>query len=206
MPDLTTFLSEPTALPKPPAEGESTDADLATQEAPLRETPQETAAHEAASEDAPVSQRALERLEQLIREKMPITEHLAFSLSWTASGLVATAPLEANRNHADTVFGGSLSMLATLTGWATVQLVLQEAKEAAQVVIQESCIEYLKPVRDDFSMMCAWPDEDTIERFRATLHRWGRARLSLCCCVGQDCDQAVTYEAQYVALRGGDEV
>ena len=151
-----------------------------------------------------IEQSTLDKLEQLIREKMPITEHLSFSLSWRGDGLTAHAPLVPNRNHAGSVFGGSLSMLATLTGWATVHLALHEMKEAAQVVIQRHCIEYLQPIREDFSITCLWPDESALQCFRKTLQRWGRARLSVCCeagGAGKGGASPLAYHAQYVALR-----
>ena len=159
---------------------------------------------EQAEQSVHVEQSTLDKLEQLIREKMPITEHLGFSLSWQEGRLAAHAPLAPNCNHAGSAFGGSLSMLATLTGWATVHLALHEMKEAAQVVIQRHCIEYLQPIREDFFITCPWPDEHALQCFRETLQRWGCARLSVCCeagGTGKDGAATLTYRAQYVALR-----
>ena len=103
---------------------------------------------------APRVHDGLKQLEELITEKMPITQHLQFSLS-TGEGeaIVASAPLQANLNHMGSAFGGSISMLTTLTGWAMVHTLLDEMCHKAQILIQESDIEYLQPIRDDLRVV-----------------------------------------------------
>jgi thioesterase domain-containing protein len=141
------------------------------------------------------------RLEQLIRAEIPITHHLHFSLlSSGADGLVLAAPLQPNINHKGTAFGGSLSMLATLAGWGMVHLLLSEmAVEAAEVVIQKSSISFLKPVRQDFTVVCERPEAATLDAFRRMFDRKGRSRLHLCCRVQQGDELAMAFEGSYVA-------
>lgn len=143
---------------------------------------------------------ALDRLEALITEKMPITQHLQFSLSSDDDALVASAPLQANLNHAGTAFGGSISMLSTLTGWAMVHTLLDEMKAQAEILIQESDIEYRQPVRSDLKVVCERPDASALERFQEMLDRWGKARLELKCKIHDAGERAVTFIGQYVAL------
>jgi thioesterase domain-containing protein len=152
-----------------------------------------------------LTEQAMERLEQLIVEEMPITEHLQFSLAADDEGrLRASAPLKPNANHMGTAFGGSLSMLATVTGWAMMhQLVsekMEDMRRRVEVIIQESDIEYLKPVCENISVICEPPDEDAIERFQNMLDRWGRARLDLQCKIDAAGERAVTFIGRYVAL------
>jgi thioesterase domain-containing protein len=156
---------------------------------------------------APRVHDGLKQLEELITEKMPITQHLQFSLS-TGEGeaIVASAPLQANLNHMGSAFGGSISMLTTLTGWAMVHTLLDEMCHKAQILIQESDIEYLQPIRDDLRVVCERPEESAVERFHQMLDRWGRARLELKCKIHEAGDRAVTFIGQYVALAEDREL
>ena len=155
--------------------------------------------------DSFLSQEAMQKLEAMIVEEMPITKHLEFSLAAESDGkLRASAPLKPNANHMGTAFGGSLSMLATVTGWAMmhqlVQDTVEDMKRRVEVIIQEGDIEYIKPVRDNISVICERPDDDTIERFQSMLDRWGRARLDLKCKIDAAGERAVTFIGRYVAL------
>lgn len=156
------------------------------------------------------TEAALEELERLIQEKMPITEHLEFSLTSDEEGrLRASAPLQPNANHMGSAFGGSLSMLATVTGWAMMHQVVQDAvedmKRRVEVMIQESDIEYMRPVHENISVICEPPDEDALERFQQMLDRWGRARLELKCKIDAAGERAVTFMGRYVALEEGED-
>ena len=156
------------------------------------------------------TEAALEELERLIVEEMPITEHLEFSLATDEQGrLRASAPLQPNANHMGSAFGGSLSMLATLTGWAMTHQVVQDAMEdmrrRVEVIIQESDIEYMRPIYENISVICERPDEDALERFQNMLDRWGRARIDLKCKIDAAGERAVTFIGRYVALAKGEE-
>jgi thioesterase domain-containing protein len=148
---------------------------------------------------------AIRHLEQLIVQEMPITKHLEFSLATEEDGkLRTTAPLQPNANHMGSAFGGSLSMLATLTGWAMMHQLLEDKMEdmrrKVEVMIQESDIEYLKPVCENIAVICERPDEDALERFQNMLDRWGRARLDLKCKIDAAGERAVTFIGRYVAM------
>ena len=156
------------------------------------------------------TEMALEELERLIVEEMPITEHLEFSLAADEDGRVhASAPLQPNANHMGSAFGGSLSMLATVTGWAMMHQVVEDAVEdmrrRVEVMIQESDIEYLRPVYENISVICERPDEDALERFERMMERWGRARLELKCKIDAAGERAVTFMGKYVAMAKGEE-
>lgn len=157
-----------------------------------------------------LTETALDELERLIVEKMPITEHLEFELAADDEGrLRASAPLQPNANHMGSAFGGSLSMLATVTGWAMVHQVVQDAMEdmrrSVEVMIQESDIEYTRPVYEKIAVVCEPPDEDTRERFQEMLDRWGRARIDLECRIHAAGERAVSFVGRYVAMAKGEE-
>ncbi len=90
-----------------------------------------------------------------------------------------SVPLAPNVNHNETAFGGSAAALATLSAWALLHLRLERAGLQARLVIQRSTMEYEQPIPGDFDGVCQFTDEPAWERFRATLVRRGRARLTL---------------------------
>lgn len=147
------------------------------------------------------SWRALSQLKQIIQENMPITRHLQFSLFLNPDeNLVATAPLGPNVNHQQTAFGGSLSMLATLAGWAMTRLILREQDCAAEVVIQKSSIAYQAPVCNDLVLTCNRPSLQDRSSFFCMLERWGKARLPLRCFIEEKAESVVVFEGSYAAL------
>ena len=63
--------------------------------------------------------------ERFLHEQIPLTQSMGVTLeSYDGTQLVVTAPLEPNHNHLGTAFGGSLSALTTLTGYAMLWLEL----------------------------------------------------------------------------------
>jgi len=89
------------------------------------------------------------------------------------------APLGPNINHHQTVFGGSGVVLATLSAWALLHLRLTDERIGAQLVIQRSSMEYERPIPGDFEAVCQFDDAAAWRKFRTTLERRGRARLTL---------------------------
>ncbi|MDE2050942.1 MAG: YiiD C-terminal domain-containing protein [Gammaproteobacteria bacterium] len=128
-----------------------------------------------------------------VRVRMATTERVQLS-----------APLAPNVNHHDTVFGGSAAALATLSAWALLHLRLARAGLHARLVIQRSSMEYERPIPGDFEAVCRFSDEFAWERFRATLARRGRARLTLAAHLVHDAQRMATFEGDFVALRAAD--
>jgi thioesterase domain-containing protein len=110
------------------------------------------------------------------------------------------APLAPNVNHMETVFGGSAAALATLSAWMLLHLRLQDAGSDARLVIQRSRVEYEKPIPGDFEAVCEFSDESAWERFRETLERRGRARLTLAAYLVHCKHRAASFEGEFVAL------
>ncbi len=92
--------------------------------------------------------------------------------------VVVAMPVDPNRNHMDSVFGGSLLSLATLAGWGLVQMLLDEPQEF-DIVIAEISMKFEKPVYSRTIAHCDAPDEHTTERFQKNIEKRGRARLRL---------------------------
>jgi thioesterase domain-containing protein len=147
----------------------------------------------------------LDVLRRVLADELPVTQHLGIAVEGEdADGLRFSLPLEPNRNHQGGIFAGSLNAVATLTGWALVWLVLRRAASRAVVVIQDSTIEYLRPVAEDCRTRCAWPDPKDLDRFLETLARHHRARLSLRVDVIAAEGPVARFSGRYVAIRPRD--
>ncbi len=138
--------------------------------------------------------------ERFLHEQIPLTRAMGVQMeSYDGSQLVVTAPLEPNHNHLGTAFGGSLSALATLAGYA--MLWLQLGDRHAHIVIRESTLRYKRPVRGTLRAVCLRPDDASMTAFRNTFADTGKARLALQVQI-IDADQiCVLFEGTFVALR-----
>jgi thioesterase domain-containing protein len=109
------------------------------------------------------------------------------------------APLAANRNHLGTAFAGSLNAVATLAGWSWLWVYLHALGEEARIVIQDSAIQYLRPVGSDFQATCDAPGPRAVQRFLRALHRSGRGRLELAVTLSDQRGPAARFAGRYVA-------
>ena len=142
----------------------------------------------------------MQALEATLHHEIPITRALGVTVeSYDGQILCLKAPLAPNINHKDTAFAGSLNALATLSGWGMVWLILQEAKIAAKIVIQDSQINYLRPVAADFAAASRKPDPAQLRRFETMLVKKGKARLELNAEIFSGGGPAVTFQGRYVA-------
>ena len=138
--------------------------------------------------------------ERFLHEQIPLTRAMGVKLeSYDGARLVVTAPLEPNHNHLGTAFGGSLSALTTLAGYA--MLWLQLGDHNAHIVIRESTIRYKRPVRGTLRAMCQRPDEASLAAFKTAFQSTGKAHLRLQVQVVHEDQVCVMFEGDFVALR-----
>ena len=114
--------------------------------------------------------------------------------------IVLGAPIGPNTNHRSTAFGGSVSTLATLAGWALVHRRLQEHGRAAHVVIQNGAIEYRSPITTDFRATCDTLDQVGWRRLLRGLDRHGRGRVRVSVRIEAEGTAAAHFTGAYVAL------
>ena len=87
-----------------------------------------------------------EELTAFLHRSIPLTAAMgirAVETSWDAA--VLAAPREDNINHQGSMFGGSLTSLALLTGYAALRHRLQTIDLDHRVVIQRSTYSYERP-------------------------------------------------------------
>ncbi|UOO81812.1 thioesterase domain-containing protein [Uruburuella testudinis] len=137
-------------------------------------------------------------LQTFLHHHIPATAALGVAvLESRPEKLVLQLPFAANRNHHNTVFGGSMVLAGTVCGWAAV--FAQTGFDNANIVIQESHIRYLKPAKGALTAVCRI-DETTRSTFGQALQRSKRARLALECGLWSEGVQVAVFGAKYVAF------
>ena len=140
-------------------------------------------------------------LERYLHLQIPLSAAMGAQVRLaTPERVRLAAPLAPNVNHNDTVFGGSAAALATLSAWALLHLRIAHAGMQARLLIQRSSMEYALPVPGDFEAECRFSDEPAWERFRATLVRRGRARLTLTAHLLYEGERMAAFEGDFVGL------
>jgi thioesterase domain-containing protein len=145
-----------------------------------------------------------ERIALLLRENIPLTRAMGVEVqSYDGVELVLTAPHEPNHNHLNTAFGGSLHSLATLSGYGWLWLELGVADAASpnvHVVVRESHMEYLLPVRGELRAVCRRPAQDALTKFWKDFHARGKARLTLEAVIEEAGTVAAHFRGEFVAV------
>ncbi len=140
-----------------------------------------------------------ERLERFLHEQIPITAAMAITVEQLNERSISlAATLAANHNDKGTAFGGSLSSVLTLSGWALLLNRLHEVD--ADIVIARQEFAFRLPVKDNFVTQCELPDDDQWQNFTRHLAARGRARIELQALIGDVDNPAVEMTAHYAAI------
>ncbi|RYV03119.1 thioesterase [Shewanella sp. OPT22] len=93
------------------------------------------------------NQTLLKQLIETWHSTIPVSQFMQIKpLELTESTFTVTAPIEPNINCHNTMFAGSLSTLATLTGWGAVWLQQKLNNVEGDIVLADGHIRYLAPV------------------------------------------------------------
>lgn len=126
-------------------------------------------------------------LEDLLRKEIPISQAMGFHdlklhtdpIDQTES-LTVTLPLEPNRNHKGTLFGGSLYAGSALACYGLFLMRLRDQGiQSNDLVIAKGEIKYLAPVNQDASIRAQWPSLQEMELFFKTLQTKKKARIPM---------------------------
>ncbi len=169
------------------------------------------AEHIPADPQAPIERTAYRRqsvvmtlseITSYLRDHIPLSRHLgAVVQSYDGVSISLGAPLAPNLNHRNTAFGGSLSALAILSGWALLHLTLRERRIPNRLVIQRSTLDFREAVDGDFTASSTLPVAAEWDRFLSTLARHDRARVSVPGAIHCASKMGGSHEGVYVALR-----
>lgn len=135
--------------------------------------------------------------EQYFHQQIPITRAMGIRVvAHDENGFVVEAPVALNSNHLRTAFGGSINAVATLAAYGLLWLELNEP--AVHVVVAESSIHFLRPVRQTIRAICPRPDREVWKAFRARLAGKGKAHIILRVNVVEEGQEAATFEGTFV--------
>lgn len=116
-------------------------------------------------------------------------------------GVEISAPLDKNRNHLGTAYGGSLSSLLILSCYASLFYQMEKEGYRFHLVIKEESTKFLLPVEEDIRIIGPSPDKDEYLAFTESFKRKGRARMRLTAEVVTKKGIACTFNGEFVAIQ-----
>ncbi len=144
----------------------------------------------------------LRETEEFLHIEIPLTRAMGIRVVRHPTGFAVEAPVALNYNHLHTAFGGSINSVATLAGYTFLWLELRH--EAAHLVILESSIRFVRPIRERIQAFCIEPEPEQLAAFGAALRREGKARIKLDVRVEEDGELTARFAATFVALTNSD--
>src|SRR3954470_182595 len=120
----------------------------------------------------------LREAEKFLHEQIPITRAMGLRvIAHDDTGFTVEAPVALNSNHLRTAFGGSINAVATLAAYGFLWMELNDA--AVHVVVAESSIRFLRPVRETIRATCPRPAPSFLTEFGRHFSEQGKARIHL---------------------------
>src|ERR1700760_4355652 len=141
---------------------------------------------------------ALSDAEKFLHEQIPITRAMGLRVvANDEGGFTVEAPVALNSNHLRTAFGGSINAVATLAAYGFLWMEINDA--AAHVVVAQSSIRFLRPIRETIRATCFRPDSASLGTFRAAFAAKQKARITLRVEVTEMVETAAEFEGEFVA-------
>ncbi len=139
--------------------------------------------------------------EEYFHEQIPLTRAMGVRVVvHNEDEFVVEAPVALNSNHLRTAFGGSINAVATLAAYGFVWLALRD--RTVHVVVAESSIRFLRPVRETIRAICPRPDPSEWIDFQTRFAAKGKARITLRVKVVEADQAAAEFEGIFVASAG----
>ncbi|MCZ7592017.1 MAG: thioesterase domain-containing protein [Kiritimatiellae bacterium] len=133
------------------------------------------------------------QLQSYLHTKIPITRSMRVRVVAVSSNhVILRAPLQLNRNHQNTAFGGSISTLALLAGWSLVHARLQDEGVAHNLVVKDQETTYLHAITGPLIAEAAFCRDADWAHFTTALNRHHKAAIPLCAELKQGTDVAAT--------------
>ena len=139
------------------------------------------------------------QVEGFLSDKIPLATAMGVRVV-TLEPLMIEAPVALNSNHLGTAFGGSINAVATLAGYALLWLALHD-DPSVHVVIAESSIRFLRPVRKTIRAVCSRPEDSAMTTLKSELAAHNRGRIRLRVRVEESGASAAEFEGLFVAIR-----
>lgn len=138
-----------------------------------------------------------QELQQTIHTTIPISQHMGFTIvSLAEQQIEVSAPLPNNINIHGTAFAGSIYTVATLTAWALVYSILQQAGSDAELVLGTAHIKYRAAIKTGLNCQTRISTTDCAN-FLQKLDQSGRSRIK----VSVNINDAAYWEGELFAIR-----
>jgi len=145
-----------------------------------------------------VSEETALRAQAFFHEQIPITRAMGVRVvANDENAFVIEAPVALNSNHLRTAFGGSINAVATLAAYGFLWLELSDA--SAHVVVAESSIRFIRPVREMIRAICRRPGTEELAAFRSQFAAKGKARIALRVNVIEEGETVAEFKGVFVA-------
>lgn len=147
-----------------------------------------------------------DELEQYLHQHIPLSQAMEVSVaSVDADVVVLRAPLAPNKNHRDTVFGGSASALAMLACWSLLRARLLNQEIDSRLVIQRNTMDFERPIVGDFTARATLAAPGQWDSFTRMLTRKGKARVIAQAILEQGGEVVGRFRGEFVALSSKEE-
>lgn len=135
-----------------------------------------------------------------VTQKIPLVSAMGISIQEFSPTAVKLHVLHApNKNHINTVFGGSLYSACALACYALFRAMSEESGFTEDfLVIQDGEIKYIKPVGGDFEVLAAPQAHLDMEQFLESVKRQKKGRLPLEAEVLWNGQVCAKFQGQYV--------
>lgn len=138
-------------------------------------------------------------LQAFLYHNIPAAAALKLQVQESSRERVAlSAPFAANCNHHHTVFGGSISLAATLCGWSLVHVRYPEYH--GKIVIQDGHTRYLQPATGDLSAVCEAEHPAAWAKCSDMLAKRGKGKIDVQCRLYSNGILAAAFDGRYVVL------
>ncbi|MCL2640892.1 MAG: thioesterase domain-containing protein [Phycisphaerales bacterium] len=123
--------------------------------------------------------RDVDKLTAWLHGELPLTKAMGVEVAaWDGKNITVVAPLEPNLNHTETAFGGSISSLGILAGWALLSLLLKEQGVSCRVLIQKSSTDFLRPIDTEITATASLSEKEA-EELVESMKKKRRGKLTL---------------------------
>jgi len=121
----------------------------------------------------------VDKLTTWLHGELPLTKAMGVEVAaWDGKRITVVAPLGLNVNHTEMAFGGSISSLGILAGWAMLSLMLKERGVSCRVLIQKSSTDFLRPIDTEITATACLTEKEA-EELVEVINKKRRGRLTV---------------------------
>lgn len=117
------------------------------------------------------------QLQAFLYANIPACALLQVQVVAVSPTLILSLPHTLNHNHHHTIFGGSISLLATLAGWCQVHALCPSVQ--GNIVIASGTTDYLRPAKYDLFAQVMPLSSDEMLSVEQSLAKKNRAKIPL---------------------------